>query len=281
VPTGREFVDFVADTGVTVLGVVPSIVAAWRTAGVLDDSPWSRVRVISSTGEASVPADCAWLMAHAGGVPVIEYCGGTEIGGGYVTGTVLQAAIPATFTTPTLGIDVRILDDEGDPSDNGELFLVPPSIGMSQSLLHQDHHQVYYGDLPNIDVPLRRHGDQMEHLPNGYYRALGRVDDTMNLSGIKVSSAEIERAIAAIDGVAESAAVAVLPPEGGPSRLVVYAVADDPAEADVDRWKEEMQQAIRSRLNPLFKVHDVVLIDELPRTASAKVMRRSLRAEYE
>ncbi len=281
VPTGREFVDFVADTGVTVLGVVPSIVAAWRTAGVLDDSPWSRVRVISSTGEASVPADCAWLMAHAGGVPVIEYCGGTEIGGGYVTGTVLQAAIPATFTTPTLGIDVRILDDEGDPSDNGELFLVPPSIGMSQSLLHQDHHQVYYGDLPNIDVPLRRHGDQMEQLPNGYYRALGRVDDTMNLSGIKVSSAEIERAIAAIDGVAESAAVAVLPPEGGPSRLVVYAVADDPAEADVDRWKEEMQQAIRSRLNPLFKVHDVVLIDELPRTASAKVMRRSLRAEYE
>ena len=70
---GVDFVDFVADTGVTVLGVIPSIVAAWRTAGVLDDSPWSRVRVISSTGEASVPADCAWLMAHAGGVPVIEY----------------------------------------------------------------------------------------------------------------------------------------------------------------------------------------------------------------
>ena len=279
VPTGRGFVDFVTDTGVTVLGVVPSIVSAWRTNGALDDSPWSRVRVISSTGEASVPADCAWLMERAGGVPVIEYCGGTEIGGGYIAGTVLHAAVPATFTTPTLGIDVRILDDDGEPSDIGELFLVPPSIGMSQSLLHRDHYAVYYADLPDIGLPLRRHGDQMQQLPNGYYRALGRVDDTMNLNGIKVSSAELERAIT-IDGVAESAAIAVAPPGGGPSRLVVYVVAEDPAAADVDRWKEEMQEAIRSKLNPLFKVHDVVVIDELPRTASAKVMRRSLRADY-
>ena len=280
-PTERGFVDFVGETGVTMLGVVPSIVAAWRSNGMLEHSPWSQVRVISSTGEASVAADYAWLMERAGGVPVIEYCGGTEIGGAYIAGTVVQAAVPATFTTPTLGLDVRILDDAGEPSDIGELFLVPPSIGLSQSLLHRDHHEVYYADLPDIDVPLRRHGDQMEQLPNGYYRALGRVDDTMNLSGIKVSSAEIERAIDTIDGVAECAAIAVAPPEGGPSRLVVYAVAVDPADADVDRWKEDMQEAIRSQLNPLFKVHDVVVIDELPRTASAKVMRRSLRAAYQ
>ena len=67
------------------------------------------------------------------------------------------------------------------------------------------------------------------------------------------------------------------PPDGGPSRLVVYAVPSDPAAVDVDRWKAEMQAAIRSQLNPLFKLSDVVAIDELPRTASAKVMRRTLR----
>ncbi len=277
VPTTRGFVDFVADARVTVLGVVPSIVSAWRSTGVLDDSPWSEVRVLSSTGEASVPADYAWLMEKAGGVPVIEYCGGTEIGGGYITGTVLQDAIPATFTTPTLGIDVRILDDAGNETDTGELFLVPPSIGMSQSLLHRDHHEVYFEGVPQTDVPLRRHGDHMQRLPNGYYRAMGRVDDTMNLSGIKVSSAEIERAIESVGGVAESAAIAVSPSDGGPSRLVVYAVAIDPSAVDVDRWRAEMQEAIRSHLNPLFKVDEVIAIDELPRTASAKVMRRSLR----
>ncbi len=277
VPTGRGFVDFVEETGVTVLGLVPSIVAAWRSAGVLDDSTLSAVRVLSSTGEASLAADCAWLMEHAGGVPVIEYCGGTEIGGGYLTGTVLQDAVPATFTTPSLGIDVRILDEDGNPADTGELFLVPPSIGMSEELLHGDHYRVYYEGVPEADVPLRRHGDHMQRLPDGHYRALGRVDDTMNLSGIKVSSAEIERAVTSIDGVAEAAAIAVSPADGGPSRLVIYVVPADPTKADVDRWKVEMQGAIRSQLNPLFKVDEVIAIDELPRTASAKVMRRTLR----
>ena len=76
-------------------------------------------------------------MSRAGyRAPVIEYCGGTEIGGGYVTGSVLQPASPATFTTPALGLDFVILDDEGRPvadDEAGEVFVVPPSIGLSQS----------------------------------------------------------------------------------------------------------------------------------------------------
>ncbi|MEA2023520.1 MAG: AMP-binding protein [Actinomycetota bacterium] len=280
-PTGRGFIDFVRETGVTVLGLVPSIVAVWRSTGALDDAGWTEVRVLSSSGEASVPEDYAWLMETAGGVPVIEYCGGTEIGGGYLIGTVLDDAVPAMFTTPTLGLDVRILDEEGQPADEGELFVVPPSIGLSQELLDRDHRAVYYEGLPESDVPLRRHGDHMEQLPGGYYRALGRVDDAMNLGGIKVSSAEIERTVGGIAGVAEVAAVAVPPPGGGPSRLVVYAVPSDGTEPDPDGWKGEMQQALRSELNPLFRIQDVVIIDELPRTASAKVMRRELRERYQ
>jgi acetyl-CoA synthetase len=276
-PTGRGFVDFVRDARVSILGLVPSIVAVWRSTGALVDAGWSDVRVLSSSGEASVPEDYAWLMEAAGGVPVIEYCGGTEIGGGYLIGTVLHSAVPAMFTTPTLGLDVRILDEEGQLADEGELFVVPPSIGLSQELLDRDHRAVYYGGVPKSDVPLRRHGDHMERLPGGFYRALGRVDDTMNLGGIKVSSAEIERTVAGIEGISEIAAVAVAPPGGGPSRLVVYAVPDAGVEPRPDAWKGEMQQALRSELNPLFRVEDVVVINELPRTASAKVMRRELR----
>ena len=159
-------------------------------------------------------------------------------------------------------------------------MLVPPSIGLSSRLLNRNHDKVYYAGLPVEGVPLRRHGDHMARLPNGYWRALGRVDDTMNLGGIKVSSTEIERVVGAAPGVAECAAVAVSPPGGGPERLVVYVVGDPGPIADPSRLKSEMQQALRTRLNPLFKIHDVVLIDVLPRTASAKVMRRSLRADY-
>ena len=82
-------------------------------------------------------------------------------------------------------------------------------------------------------------------------------------------------------GVLESAAIAVPLPGGGPSRLIIYAVPRDGAELDTDALRFKMQQEIRSNLNPLFKIHDVVLIDALPRTASAKVMRRLLRKQYE
>ena len=102
-PTGAEFARFVEEAGVTMLGVVPSLVRAWRRSGATDGADWSGVRLFSSTGEASTVEDYLWLMSRAGyRAPVIEYCGGTEIGGGYVTGSVLQPASPATFTTRRL-----------------------------------------------------------------------------------------------------------------------------------------------------------------------------------
>ncbi len=95
----------------------------------------------------------------------------------------------------------------------------------------------------------------------------------MNLGGIKVSSAEIERVVNGIDGVVETAAIAVPPPGGGPSLLVVYAVLDGGG----DDRQDTMQQVLRGELNPLFKIHKVVVVEALPRTASNKVMRRVLR----
>lgn len=279
-PNTSAFCRFVADARVGMLGVVPSLVKAWRASAMTDGTDWSGLRAFSSTGEASNADDYLWLMARAGYRPVIEYCGGTEIGGGFLTQALTQPASPATFSTPSLGLDVVILDEDGRPTPHGELFVVPPSIGLSLSLLNRDHHEVYYAGAPKgpRGEPLRRHGDQVEALPGGYYRAQGRADDTMNLGGIKVSSAEIERAVLSVEGVADAAAIAVEPQGGGPSLLVLYLV---PARgADSATFKDSAQKAISSRLNPLFRVHDVRIVETLPRTASNKVMRRVLRDEY-
>src|SRR5262249_41854927 len=149
-------------------------------------------------------------MHLAGYKPIIEYCGGTELAGGYISATMVQPNAPSTFTTPCLGVDFLILDESGDPANLGEAFLIPPSIGMSTRLLKRSHDEVYYAGTPNgasRDV-LRRHGDYLEKLPNGMFRVLGRADDTMNLGGIKVSSAEIERVLNGVPGVVETAAVA-------------------------------------------------------------------------
>jgi acetyl-CoA synthetase len=214
-----------------------------------------------------------YLMSLAGGKPIIEYCGGTEMGGGYMTGTVIQPCIPATFTTPALGLDIVILDVDGNPSDRGEAFISPPSIGLSTELLNRDHHQVFFADAP---PSLRCHGDGFQRLSNGYWRSLGRIDDTMNLGGIKVSAAEIERVLNRVTGVSETAAISVSPATGGPSQLIVYAVLNN-ASLPVAEVKSLCQAAIKTHLNPLFKVHEVVVVESLPRTASQKIMRRVLR----
>ncbi len=209
-PAGGEFGTFVQNAGTTMLGVVPSLVRTWHGSGCMAGLDWSAVKVLSSTGECSNADDMRWLMSQAGGRPVIEYCGGTEIGGGYITGTVTRPCVPGTFNTPALGLDFLILDEQGHPAENGELFIVPPSIGLSVTLLNQDHHQVYFADTPRgpRGELLRRHGDRIEELPRGFWRGHGRADDTMNLGGIKVGSAEIERALQSVPHVTETAAQA-------------------------------------------------------------------------
>ena len=178
---------------------------------------------------------------------------------------------------------LQILDEQGRPADHGEVFLVPPAMGLSGELLNRDHHEVYYADTPADPAGrlLRRHGDRMQRFANGYIRAHGRVDDAMNLGGIKVSSLQIEEIAGSVEGVRETAAIAVSPPAGGPDLLVVYAVPTGRIDLDAEELRRAMQQAIRTKLNPLFKVHDVVVTQALPRTASNKVMRRMLRAKYE
>ncbi|HCP48136.1 MAG TPA: AMP-dependent synthetase [Deltaproteobacteria bacterium] len=281
-PTGVAFARFVQDARVTMLGVVPSLVRAWRSQRCLQGLDWSSIRCFSSTGEASNADDSLWLMSQAGYKPIIEYCGGTEIGGGYICGSMVQSQAPSTFSTPALGCDLVILDDEGQRTQNGELALVAPMLGSSNRLLNRDHDEVYFNAMPRgpEGQVLRRHGDQMEQLPGGYFRAHGRADDTMNLGGIKTSSKEIERLCDELPTVRETAAIAVAPQGGGPGQLVLFMVLEDDQESAVTELKQAAQQAIRGRLNPLFKVHDVVIMDSLPRTASNKVMRRVLRADY-
>lgn len=181
-------------------------------------------------------------------------------------------------------------------------------LGSSQHLLNRDHAATYYAGMPRC-LPwsssssssssppsglagrrLRRHGDEFARRPGGYYRALGRVDDTMNLGGIKVSSAELERCVVErVPAVGEAAAVGVPPPQGdggggGPERLVLFVVLSSPIASSPEDAQQQQKQleeacraAVRGGLNPLFRVHRVVRVAALPRTASGKVVRRALR----
>ena len=136
---------------------------------MLDDADWRKVRRYGLTGEASNPADMAWLMAQADGAPVLEYCGGTEIGGGYLCGSMVQEQRVGQFSTVVLGCRLYLLDDDGQPSDAGEVALVSPQFGASERLLNGDHGRAYFAGMPSgpNGERLRRHGDFMERSEDG------------------------------------------------------------------------------------------------------------------
>lgn len=290
-PLGVGFTKFVQDAKVTMLGVVPSIVRAWKNSNCTADLDWSTIRCFSSSGEASSVDEYLWLMGRANYRPVIEYCGGTEIGGGFVSGSLLQPQALAAFSTPAMGCCLFILDNNGNPLPQntpaiGELALFPKMFGASMTLLNADHYDVYFKGMPLWKgTVLRRHGDLFELTPEGYYRAHGRADDTMNLGGIKVSSVEIERICDGVDeAILETAAIGVPPAGGGPEQLFVAVVFkgenSSSSEETLDRLKAAFNAALQKTLNPLFRVAVVVAVPSLPRTASNKVMRRVLRQQF-
>ncbi|MFZ9034757.1 MAG: AMP-binding protein [Francisellaceae bacterium] len=279
-PTSKNFIDFTRSAGVNKLGVIPSIVKTWRNSEVLTQSDLCHIDLFASTGEASNPEDYFYLSAKAGFKPIIEYCGGTEIGGAYISSTLIEPNQLSAFSTPAFGIDIKLLDEHGNlltTSTMGEVALTTPAPGLSTMLINGDHHKIYYEGMPLYQgKTLRRHGDELIQLPNGYWRSLGRADDTMNLGGIKTSANEIETVVNRLDAVYESAAVAISPANGGASELILFIV---PVNNNIDdnNLNQQIQKVIKDQLNPLFKVQKVIVIDKLPRTASNKVMRRQLR----
>lgn len=280
-PMEEDFGKFVEKAKVTMLGVVPSIVRHWKNSQCMEQFDWSSIKCFSSTGEVSNPEEMKYLMSLGIHKPVIEYCGGTEIGGGYVTSTLVQENIPSTFSTQALGGEFVLFNENQELTEQGEVFILPPILGLSNSLLNKDHFEVYYKDTPDYQNKLlRRHGDELQKLPNGYYKAQGRVDDAMNLGGIKVSSIQIEELVNKLNFIKESAAIAVSPKGGGPSDLVIYFVAQKDFLIPENLFTQ-IQSLVKNEINPLFKVKEIISIALLPRTASGKVMRRELRVLYE
>jgi len=207
----ESFCEFVDEAEISMLGVVPSLVKSWQGSNATENCDWSKIRRFSSTGEASDPISSLWLSSRVPGYsPVIEYCGGTEIGGAFLSSTMIQGNVPSMCSSPVLGskfflrdakgklVEGSEFEEEKDGSNSGELVIAPPAIGLSTTLLNKDHFSVYFEGMtcgPDGGL-LRRHGDEVEfvrsslHLPKEkrestppYFRVLGRSDDTMNIGG--------------------------------------------------------------------------------------------------
>jgi acetyl-CoA synthetase len=264
--------------GVTHLGISPTLIRVLMAAGqrARPSRPLTRLRALASTGEPWTPEAWTWLFETVGQgrVPIINYSGGTECGGGLVAGNFLTASRPGSFAGPIPGIDAVVLNDQGEPliEEVGELAVRQPYVGMTLGFWkdRQRYLDAYWSRFPNIWV----HGDWAMVDDDGLWYILGRSDDTIKVAGKRVGPAEVEAA--ALDGTdaAEAAAVGIPDPIKGQS-VVVFCVAR-PA-ADASRLPAVVSSSIERSLGKPFKPAAVHVIPRLPKTRNGKILRRVIR----
>ncbi len=290
--------EFCAKHKVEVLGISPTLVRALSNCG--DDLPkkhdLSSLRAFASTGEPWNPAPWWWLFEKVGNskLPIINYSGGTEIAGGILMGNPVLPIKPCSFPAPCPGMDVDILNEEGNsvkPGQVGELVIKQPWIGMARGFWQEKERylETYWSRFKNIWV----HGDWAMRDKDGHWFILGRSDDTLKVAGKRVGPAEVESILVSHPQVTEAAVIGV-PDEAKGTAMVAFAVLrdegggmrDDKGDSDSSLipHPSSLASALRSLVaremgKPLApsKIH---FVSALPKTRNAKVMRRVIRAAY-
>ena len=274
----------VQDHRVTCLGVAPTIARAMMQHGTdaVDKFDFSGLRIAISSGELWDPQSWHWFMDHVcrRQVPILNVSGGTEIGWGILTNTVLQPHKPCGFSSPCLAMGATVAGADGRSmpvGDTGELALRLPSIGLSRGLWNDPERylEAYWNRVPDMWV----HGDWASRDGDGTWYLHGRSDDTIMVAGKRCGPSEVESLLLATGHVAEAAATGVFDALKG--EAIACACVPKPGVHPDEGLVEALRKAVVQGLGPAFHPRFFVFVSELPKTRSMKVMRRVVRALYE
>ncbi|HZO58338.1 MAG TPA: AMP-binding protein [Solirubrobacterales bacterium] len=262
---------------VNVLGVSPTLIRALKTAG--DEHPakhdLSSLRVFGSTGEPWNPEPYRWLSDVVGGgrLPIINISGGTEVGACFISPYPVEEIKVCSLGGASHGMDIDVFDPDGNPvrGQVGELVCKRPWPGMTRGIWGdpERYMDTYWSMYPDV----WRHGD-WALIDDGDWYLLGRSDDTINVAGKRLGPAEVESVLVSHPLVAESAVVGV-PHETKGEAIWCFCVL---ANGTADGVAEELSELVATELGRPFKPSRVVFVDALPKTRSAKILRRAVRA---
>lgn len=280
-PDKGRYWRLIQDLGVTILGMAPTIIRSFMQQGGagVDDFDLNRLRLTISTGEAWTPDAWNWMFEHVcrRRIPILNYSGGSEVGGGILTGTMLHPLKPCAFGGPVPGVGADIVDDEGRSipvPGQGELVLRKPSAGLTRGLWHDPVRYIesYWSQVPG----LWWHGDRAARDADGFWFILGRSDDTLKIAGKRTGPSEIEALVMSTGKVAEVAAIGV--PDDIKGEAVVLVASPLHEDLLEDEITGHLSAAVVSGLGTPFKPRAVLLVPELPKTRNMKIMRRVVRA---
>jgi acetyl-CoA synthetase len=264
---------------VSMLGVSPTLIRALRATGHgRPDVDLSSIRILGSTGEPWDPESYEWLAVEVfdSRVPIINFSGGTEVGGSFLCPYPVEDIHSCSLGGPALAMDVDVVDDEGKPLRGavGELVCRQPWPSMTRGVWNDDarYREAYWSTFPGI----WRHGDYALVDEHGSWFILGRSDDVMNVAGKRVAPAEIESVLAVDPAVAESAVIGV--PDATKGEALWAFWVGRPDRDDDETVGERLRSLVAAQIGKPFTPKHVVRVEQLPKTRSAKILRRAVRA---
>ena len=279
---GRIF-EIIAKYGVTILYTAPTLIRTWMKWG--DEFPQAHnlqsLRLLGSVGEPINPEAWMWYREIIGGnrAPIVDTWWQTE------TGAIMISPLPGiTATKPgsamrTIpGISAQVVDENAVPVGNGRggfLILDKPWPSMLRGIWGEDarYKETYWSRFDGIYFA----GDGAKLDDEGAIWLLGRVDDVMNVSGHRISTTEVESSLVSHEAVAEAAVVGAADAMTGQGIVAFVILRTGIAHADGDLLLTELRNHVAKQIGPIAKPRQVLIVNELPKTRSGKIMRRLLK----
>lgn len=261
---------------VTMLGVSPTLIRALIPKGE-PQTDLSSLRALTTTGEPWNAGPYDWLNEHVAGggrIPIVNISGGTEVGACFLSVTPMAPTKPVSLGFPALGQAMDVYGPDGRPlrGEVGELVCTRPWPGMTRGIWRDDERylETYWRRFPGVWT----HGDWASVDGDGYWFLHGRSDDTLNIAGKRIGPAELESAALDHPSVAEAAAIGV-PHEVKGETAWVYCALKPGASED----PEGIKACVAAALGKAFAPERVIFVSALPKTRSAKIVRRAVRAK--
>jgi len=261
---------------ITTFGISPTAIRMLsKHSGALP--PMESLRLLGSTGEPWDEASWLWYFERVGRrrCPIINISGGTEIIGSFLFPLPIQPLKPCSLGGPAPGMATEVVDDTGAPvrQRKGYLVCTKPAPSMTRGLWNDPERylETYWSRFPGMWY----HGDWASVDEDGHWFLHGRADESMNVAGRKIGPAEIEEAMMQHPGVAEAAVIGV-PDKLKGEAIVGYAVAKPGAALD----SAAIRRTVVEVLGSAFRPREILVVPELPKTQSGKIVRRLLRQKY-
>ena len=268
--------------GVTILYAAPTAIRTFIKWGadIPAKSDLSSLRLLGSVGEPINPK--AWLWYHkvigGGTCPIVDTWWQTETGAIMITPLPgITATKPGSATRPFPGVAAEVVgESDGEPVEQGQglLILTQPWPSMLRTLYKEEDRfvETYFSRFGKETYLV---GDAARHDEDGYFWVIGRIDDVVNVSGHRLSTAEVESAIVAHPKVAEAAVIGQSDEHTGQAICAFVTLRGDTEPSD--ELVEAIRGVVAERIGKFARPKRIVWADELPKTRSGKIMRRLLR----